>query len=286
MSSVLQSPSELVPKSLKAQNAAVAKLLMSLGSIMASPVLNLQAASQDIHSAINSILKTVIDPHWSPLYFGTCWPDQWWKEARWPDLGPLVQRSEPSMGCNSCGYFCSGPLQRLCQTGWFRSYKSWGRKMPKIPWPPKQLPLSTCGHWDHWCVYGKSTAPFLSGLAKKLVDASGVPREHQWLHQDLSLAVVRRNAASILACVQAWFNLTCSFSSCFKCTDHHRCLPLAPASVCSYCLPNTRSFCKFYCSSIVQCYLVHWLNILSIVQPMVRVQRGVMFYIAWNLWGS
>jgi len=47
MSSVLQSPSELVPKSLKAQNAAVAKLLMSWGS-MASPVLKMQTASQGI----------------------------------------------------------------------------------------------------------------------------------------------------------------------------------------------------------------------------------------------
>jgi len=50
-------------------------------------------------------------------------------------------------------------------------------------------------------VYGKSTAPFLSCLAKKLVDISGVPREGQWLHQRLSLAVVRGNTASILACV-------------------------------------------------------------------------------------
>jgi len=51
-------------------------------------------------------------------------------------------------------------------------------------------------------VYGKSTAPFLSGLAKKLVDASGDPRECQWLHQRLSLAVIRENAASILTCVR------------------------------------------------------------------------------------
>ena len=49
-------------------------------------------------------------------------------------------------------------------------------------------------------VYG--TAPFLSCLAKKLVDISGDPRERQWLHQRLSLAVVRGNTASILACVQ------------------------------------------------------------------------------------
>jgi len=51
-------------------------------------------------------------------------------------------------------------------------------------------------------VYGKSAAPFLSCLAKKLVDISGNNRERQWLHQRLSLAVVRWNTASILACVQ------------------------------------------------------------------------------------
>ena len=46
-------------------------------------------------------------------------------------------------------------------------------------------------------VYGKSTALFLSGLVKKLVDVSGDPRECQLLHQHLSLAVARGNAASI-----------------------------------------------------------------------------------------
>jgi len=51
-------------------------------------------------------------------------------------------------------------------------------------------------------VYGKSTAPFLSCLEKKLVVISGDPREGQWLHQRLSLAVVRGNTTSILACVQ------------------------------------------------------------------------------------
>ena len=44
-------------------------------------------------------------------------------------------------------------------------------------------------------VYGKSTAPFLSGLAKKLVGVSVGPRERQWLHQRLSLAVAKRKAA-------------------------------------------------------------------------------------------
>jgi len=51
-------------------------------------------------------------------------------------------------------------------------------------------------------VYGKSTALFLNCLAKKLVDMSGDPREQQWLHQRLSMAVVKWNADSILACVQ------------------------------------------------------------------------------------
>ena len=45
-------------------------------------------------------------------------------------------------------------------------------------------------------VYGKSTALFLSCLAKKFVDISGDPRERQCLHQHLSLAVVRGNTQS------------------------------------------------------------------------------------------
>jgi len=51
--------------------------------------------------------------------------------------------------------------------------------------------------------YGKSsTAPFLSCLAKKRVYESGDLRKRQWFHQRLFLAVVRRNAARILAYVQ------------------------------------------------------------------------------------
>jgi len=65
-------------------------------------------------------------------------------------------------------------------------------------------------------MYGKSTAPFLSGLAKKLVDVSGDTREHQWLHQHLSLAVVRGNTASILACVQGLSDIIHSFFSCMS----------------------------------------------------------------------
>jgi len=63
MSSVLQSSSELVPKSSKAQNAAAAKLLMSWGS-MASPVLKMQAASQGIQPSTPSSRG-----HWPALVY-------------------------------------------------------------------------------------------------------------------------------------------------------------------------------------------------------------------------
>ena len=104
--------------------------------------------------------------------------------------------------------------------------------------------------------------PLLSGLAKKLV-MSGDPREHQWLHQRLSLAVVKRTTASTLACVQVWSNIICSlFFSCFWCTDQYRCLPLAPISIYSHCLVNPPSFYKFHCShycAVFLCALVEYL---------------------------
>jgi len=37
---------------------------------------------------------------------------------------------------------------------------------------------------------------------------------------------------------------------------------------------------RFVVLSVVQCYLVHWLNILSTAWPMMRVQRGFVFNIA------
>jgi len=39
-------------------------------------------------------------------------------------------------------------------------------------------------------------------------------------------------------------------------------------------------FVRFIAPSVVQCYLVHWLNILSIAWPMMSVQRGFVFNIA------
>ena len=135
-------------------------------------------------------------------------------------------------------------------------------------------------------VYGKSTVPFLSGLSNKLVDVSGDPRECQWLHQRLSLAVARGNAASILACVQVWSNFTCSFLAAFNVlitiTAYH--LPLYQCVAIAFQILVLSV--RFIVPLVVQCYLlVHWLNILSIAWPMMRVQRGFGFNIAWNLWG-
>ena len=52
------------------------------------------------------------------------------------------------------------------------------------------------------------TGFLICGLAKKLFDMSSDPRERQWLHQRLFVAVTRGNAARILACVK--FDLTSS----------------------------------------------------------------------------
>jgi len=182
-------------------------------------------------------------------------------EAKWIDFGLLVQRPKPRMGCNGCGHFCSGPLQRHCQTGWYHSYKCWGCKCQKYHdlqsnYHFQPVTIETTG------VYGKSTAPFLSGLAKKLADVSGDPRERQWLHQHLSLAVVRGNAASTLACVQVWSDILFFFLVTFNVLTKHRCLPLAAVSMYSYRLPNPCFFFKFYCSlsrAVLPCALVKYL---------------------------
>ena len=130
-------------------------------------------------------------------------------------------------------------------------------------------------------VYGKSTAPFLSGLSKKLVDVSGDPTERQWLHQRLSLAVARGNAASIFwAVCKCDLILPVLFLAAFNVlttiTAYH--LPLYQCV--AIALQILVLFVRFIAPSVVQCYLVHWLNILSIAWPMMSVQRGFVFNIA------
>jgi len=102
--------------------------------------------------------------------------------------------------------FAQGHYKDFSRQAGFAATKAEAAKCQKYP---KQLTKNLQSNYhfppvafETTGVYGKSTAPFLSGLAKKLVDVSGDPRECQWLHQRLSLAVVRGNAASILACVR------------------------------------------------------------------------------------
>ena len=48
-------------------------------------------------------------------------------------------------------------------------------------------------------VYGRSTATIVSEIGKRLVRATGDPRESLWFEQRLGLAIVRGNAFSILS---------------------------------------------------------------------------------------
>jgi len=108
------------------------------------------------------------------------------------------------VGRNSGGHFCSGPLYKdSARQAGFAATKAEAAKYQKYHdlqsnYHLQPVAIETTGV----LLYGKSTAPFLSGLAKRLVDVSGDPGECQWLHQHLSLAVVKGNAASILACVR------------------------------------------------------------------------------------
>ena len=223
MSSVLlQSPSELLPKSLKAQNAA-AKLLMSWGS-MASPILKMQAASQGIQPSTPSSRG-----HWLALVSPLPWSLSAWLTMEGGRMAWLwAPGTEAGAWCGTQQLwtllFWSGPLgyKDSARQAGFAATKAEVAKCQKYHdlqsnYHFQPVAIETTGVYGKTTgVYGESTAPLLSGLLKKLVDVSGDPRERQWLHQHLSLAVARGNAASILACVQVWSNFICSFSSsCF-----------------------------------------------------------------------
>jgi len=72
------------------------------------------------------------------------------------------------------------------------------------------------------------------------------------------------------------------FLAAFINVDHHHCL--------AYHLPLYQCVAiafrilvhsvRFIVPSVVQCYLVHWLNIFSIAWPMMTVPRGFLFNIA------
>ena len=120
-------------------------------------------------------------------------------------------------------------------------------------------------------------APFLSCLARKLVDMSGDPREWQLFHQGLPLAVLRWNAASILACAQVWSD--CSYS---QRTKQYYCPPLASVSMHSYCSPNVHVLCKF-CYPLAQCYFAQLLTILTTAWHMMKIQCCNVFPLSLKL---
>ena len=127
-----------------------------------------------------------------------CKLDIWLLQLTDPET--LVQRQKPCMGRDGCGHLCRKSLHSQCRYTRQCINWCWDRQMPSC-----QLLFSTSCNRNHWCVW-QVHCPLLplSCLAKKLVGISGDPREGQWLHQRLSLAVVRGNTASILACVQVW----------------------------------------------------------------------------------
>jgi len=144
----------------------------------------------------------------------------------------------------------------LSLNSWRNANKKLQVHFPFFEWPRKE----TC--WYVWWPQGAPVAPPVP------VPGCG-----------------QRNAASILACMQVWSGVVCSFFSTFNVlTSIAACnLPLCQCTATVF-----RIFVfsiSFIVPSVVLCYLVHWLTILSVAQLMMRLQRGVIFHIGWNHWG-
>ena len=154
--------------------------------------------------------------------------------------------------------------------------------MPKISWPPKELPLSTSGNWNHWCVWHVHCSFF------------------EWSYEETCWCVWRPQGAPVAPpasvpgcgqgkCCQHWpvckFDLIlpvlflAAFNLLTTITAFH--LPLYQCVAIAFRILVLSV--RFIVASVVQCYLVHWLNILSVAWPVLRVQRGFVFNIAWNL---
>ena len=153
--------------------------------------------------------------------------------------------------------------------------------MPKISWPPKkQLPLSTSGNWDHWYVWQSPLPLFWVVFRRNLLmclatpgSTSGYTSVCPWLWPgemlpaywsvckfDLILPVLFLAAFNVLTTITAYH------------------LPLYQCVAMAFRILVLSA--RFIVPSVVQCYLVaHWLNILSIAWPMMRVQCGFVFNI-------
>jgi len=162
MSSVLQSPSELVPKSLKAQNAAAAKLLVSRG-FMACPVLKMplpKTFSHRLHP------QEVIDPYRSPLYLWACRPDKWRKEAGVLTLGPWYRGLRVVWDATVVDTFTQGHYKDCARQASFAAAKAEIAKCQKYHdlqsnYHFQPVEIETTG------VYGKSTSPFFEWSCKE-----------------------------------------------------------------------------------------------------------------------
>ena len=211
MSSVLQSPSELVPKSLEAQNAAATKLLMSWVS-MASPVLKMQAAAQGIQPATPSSRG-----HWPTLVSPLPWSLSAWLTMELEGISMATETTGTGLVCMATSPL---PLFWVVLQGYLLMC------LATPVWAPVAPPVSVPG-----CGQGKSCQRIYWPECKF----------------DLILPVLFLAAFNILTTITAYH------------------LPLYQ-SMCSYCLPNPRSFCKIHCSlscavlpNLLPCALVKYL---------------------------
>ena len=111
MSSVMQWPSEIGPKSLKAQNVAAAKLLISWGSMACTK----NAGCFPRHLAINSILKRSLTRTGLP---STLEPVDLTNNGRRPDgltLGPWYRGRSLVWDTTAVDTFAQGHYKRLRQ---------------------------------------------------------------------------------------------------------------------------------------------------------------------------
>ena len=53
-------------------------------------------------------------------------------------------------------------------------------------------------------VYGESTGVIIRAIGRRLVEATGDPREANWFRQNLAIAIQRGNAFSILSAGREW----------------------------------------------------------------------------------
>jgi len=154
--------------------------------------------------------------------------------------------------------------------------------MPKIPWPSKQLPLSTSGNWDHWCVW-QVHCPLFECCCKESCWCV-------WWSQGATVAPPTpvpvcgqgKRCQHIGLCASLnWhdlFHFLVAFNV-LTSNTHTAChLPLCQCIAIAFRILILSV--SFIVPSVMQCYLAHWLNILSITQPIMRLQHGAMFYIA------